>query len=98
MEGRLREGGIDGRGWAKEAAMEASDGGILSQLRAEKLHSALFNWLPQLQTRLINFGLLLISHLEKSQWHFRSKPAPFLSVKTPFLGESSCPAEEETRL
>lgn len=63
-----------------------SDGWILPQLRAEKLHSALFNWLPQLQTRLINFGLQLISHLEESQWHFRSKPAPFLSVKMLWRG------------
>lgn len=34
--------------------------------------------LPQLQARLINFGLLSIFHLEESRWHFRSEPAPFL--------------------
>lgn len=42
MEGELREGGMDGGGCSKGAALEASDGRILPQLRAEKLHSALF--------------------------------------------------------
>lgn len=89
----LREGGIDGGGWRKETEMEASDAEMdPPQLQVEKLNSALFKWLPPLQTWLINIGLPSISHSVEPHWHFRTKAAPVLSMKMPRV-EASSPGE-----
>lgn len=81
------------RGWRgpRRGMVKGPGGSILPQLRAEKLHSALFNCLPQPQARLINFGLPLISHLEESRRRLHSEPAPVLSVKILCRGAFSWP-------
>lgn len=62
--------------------MEASDAEMdPPQLQVGKLNSALFKWLPPLQTWLINIGLPSISHSVGPHWHFSTKAAPFLSMK-----------------
>lgn len=55
----------------------------------EKLHSVLLKRLPPLQTWSINTGLPSISHLLESHWHFHTKLASLLSMKTLRAGASS---------